>query len=1046
MLDPSKARRHSPESLARNIDGWRTYTRLDGSEYYARDVEPVLANTPGECFPALCAVVVDELRLRATVDDILSTLDVTFEEITFVQKDQWMIILHSSQTAFYSNQRFVDIQTRRKLYWQYIANHPSHTAGSLAKWFPEAHSSALVYLRWCSSEALASSAAKIPFPLKQSQDLTKILTSLCEQSEWTHGFGGPYPLEEEQKLLRGELLDVEDDLADASSSASEDMRLAKGGSGDSSWSMEQRRDDTSGKEDRDFNDASLGHSLQYPEMADDERHKLHTALIAKVLTEKYKQQGAVYNSGNSDQPPQPSVALDVLFWVVDVWTFGSFLRYLRRLEKVRATILSDDEWRGHISRLVREWEKFNLISAVLLSASVGMLAVKKIGGVSRTSLLISILFSFASVTTGLYCISMYQLRAPDSRDSLQRTSALTIFNYNQYTLTHKGIALILGLPMAFLVWSLVSFVVGILSFDVAGTETHGAAYAVVSVAAIVFMLIGIASYSLSRLWQAGRPATFFKNIWRMHENVVPFARPQPQTKDFQKAEKELAPFEPKYPTGDRLVLLTCALAVSVFFAALDNTIIATVVPKITDQFNSLGDVGWYGSAYLLASASFQLLWGRFYTFLSVKWVYIAAIGIFELGSLICAVAPTSAALIVGRAIAGAGSAGIFSGALVVVAHSAPLEKRPMFTGLIGTMYAVASIVGPLMGGALADRITWRWCFFLNLPVGGIALFVMIFAFNVPHQDKGEAMDFKQRLKQFDPIGTILFILLLSACSWLSNWGIDLSLEERAYYRVARPIWYPHTGILCVQVWKQDSATIPPRILKTRSIWSGSWFAFFLGATFFVFVYYLPIWFQAIKGVDATQSAIDNLPMILSRLISAFSTGIATARIGYYKPFMVLSTVFIAYRARPWIGYQVILGLGYGAGMNQSVMAAQTVLDKKDVATGMALIIFLQTMGGALFVSVAQNVFENKLVSGLAHDVVGVDPTIVLRVGATNLKDAIPPQLVDAVVLVYNKALVDVFYVATGTACLSVVGALAIEGKSIKVPKINAVASVRKPYV
>ncbi|KAJ7735132.1 MFS multidrug transporter [Mycena maculata] len=512
----------------------------------------------------------------------------------------------------------------------------------------------------------------------------------------------------------------------------------------------------------------------------------------------------------------------------------------------------------------------------------------------------------------------------------------------------------------------------------------------------------------------------------------------------EKAGSTPAAFEPEYPTGVKLGLLTFALAISVFLVALDNTIIATAIPKITDHFDSLEDVGWYGSAYLLTSASFQLLWGRFYSFLSIKWVYIAAISIFEFGSLICGVAPTSVALIVGRAIAGVGCAGIFSGALIIVAHSAPLEKRPMFTGLIGTMYGVASVAGPLMGGAFADKVTWRWCFYINLPIGAITLLVMIFMFKSPHQDKGEEMNLTQRLGQFDPIGTLLIIpavvCLLLALQWGGStypWKSGRIIALFVVFGVLTLVF------IAVQARKQDSATVPPRILKNRSIWSGAWFAFCQGATFFVFVYYLPIWFQAIKGVSAVKSGIDNLPMILSVVIAMIVSGGATTAIGYYTPFMILSTVLMSVGGglittfkvdtghAHWIGYQVMLGLGCGLGMNQPVMAVQAVLDLKDVPTGTALIMFLQTMGGSVFVSIAQNIWENKLVSGLTHDVPSVNPDIILRAGATSLQDAVSPDLVSAVILVYNQALVSAFYVATASAALSAVGSAFIEWKSIK---------------
>jgi len=123
----------------------------------------------------------------------------------------------------------------------------------------------------------------------------------------------------------------------------------------------------------------------------------------------------------------------------------------------------------------------------------------------------------------------------------------------------------------------------------------------------------------------------------------------------------------------------------------DNTIIATAIPHITDQFHSLPDVGWYGSAYLLCTASCQLTFGKWYTFFSIKYVYLIAIAIFELGSLICGVAPNSISLIIGRAVAGVGSAGIFSGALIIVAYSVPLVKRPMYSGFIGAMYGIVRL-------------------------------------------------------------------------------------------------------------------------------------------------------------------------------------------------------------------------------------------------------------------------------------------------------------------------------------------------------------------
>ena len=208
------------------------------------------------------------------------------------------------------------------------------------------------------------------------------------------------------------------------------------------------------------------------------------------------------------------------------------------------------------------------------------------------------------------------------------------------------------------------------------------------------------------------------------------------------------------------------------------------------------------------------------------------------------------------------------------------------------------------------------------------------------------------------------------------------------------------------------------------------------------IYYVPLWFQAIKGVSAVQSGIDSIPMVLSLVLAAIMSGAIITNTGYYNPWMFMCSTFMSIGtglittfqtdtgSSKWIGYQVIFGLGLGMGMQQSAIAAQAVLSQKDASIGVSLMFFGQSLGGAIFVCIGQAVFTNNLANGLGQ-ISGLNPSLIISAGATELRDVIAVQDLPAVLFAYNGALSKAFTVGLAAACFSIVPACGIEWKNVK---------------
>jgi MFS family permease len=424
---------------------------------------------------------------------------------------------------------------------------------------------------------------------------------------------------------------------------------------------------------------------------------------------------------------------------------------------------------------------------------------------------------------------------------------------------------------------------------------------------------------------------------------------------------------------------------------------------------------------------------------------LTSIGLFELGSLICAVAPNSVALIIGRAIAGLGSAGVFSGAYLIIATSVPLARRPAFNGIIGGVYGVSSVVGPLMGGAFTVNVTWRWCFYINLPIGGAASAVIVFFFNpVTQQNPFAHLTWREKLAEFDLLGNIFFlpsiVCLLIALQWGGStypWSNGRIIALLVVFAVCFVMF------IAIQIWRPKTATLSPAMLKKRTIWAAALFAFFMGSTFFVIVYYVPIWFQAVTHVSAYESGIRNIPVLLAVVLGTIVSGALVTNIGYFAPFMIASTVITAIGAGllttwqvdtsegKWIGYQILAGFGIGLGLQLPLVAIQTACTPAEVPLATALVMLCQLFGASIFVSAGESVLTQKLVDYIAENIPNVDAYAVASAGATELQNLIPQQFQAGLIEEYNTALTQVFLIALVMACMTIFGSAPMPWNSVK---------------
>ena len=406
-------------------------------------------------------------------------------------------------------------------------------------------------------------------------------------------------------------------------------------------------------------------------------------------------------------------------------------------------------------------------------------------------------------------------------------------------------------------------------------------------------------------------------------------------------------------------------------------------------------------------------------------------------------------LIVGRAVAGAGASAIFSGGMNIIGFAVPMRTRPIYIAVLSSMFGIAAVVGPLLGGFLTDKASWRWCFWINLPLGATAFFAVLIFFKPPPR-KVASLTLRQKVAEFDILGAILLICSVVCLLLALQWGgTTYAWQDSKIYGLFIGFGLIISLFIYVQFRRGDSATIPPRILLgQRSIFVGSLFAVLFSMALYTHMYYLPFYFQAVKGTTAEGSGIRTIPYLISVTLFSIVIGGAITVVGSYAPFMwagaavftvgcgMLYTLQVGSGAGKWIGYQIITGIGVGCSVQIPFLATQVVLTSRDLPVGSellfpipsrsvltcidAMVMFFNSLGGAISIPIAQNLFSNALRTELVKYAPGVNPATVIAAGATHIREVVPLAQLPGTLVAYDGAITRTFILPIATAGLAFV--------------------------